>query len=306
MKLVGVAADATENNHLAVDADGRAYVLSPAKISTLNSTTTPLAAAAEYTGTWERVADYAEAVISVRADVASAASGLIIEKSIDGISETIDDDDKYTIGANRGRVIGVGTNPAWFRVRYINGAAPQTSFRLQTAYKIHRTKPSSHRLGDDIDDENDGELVIATLRGKDQNGLFRQARILESGGILVENASLSTPPDTARVEQVAYSSVATSADLFYPITNGKTLVMQRLSAGAEASTAGTVVELWEDPNGDGSVLNIIEALFASGDASQVSMGAEFVGNGTRRILLRRLRLDGGAKRIFGRWEGYEK
>ena len=117
---------------------------------------------------------------------------------------------------------------------------------------------------------------------------------------------LTTPPDTTAVVRTAYSSVSTTSDDLYTITNLKTLVIQRFSGGAQGSTDGSVIELYEDPNGNLSVLNIIETAFVNSSSQQVGVSTEFVGDGTRRILMRRKNFLGGSRSLFGRWEGYEK
>ena len=66
-----------------------------------------------------------------------------------------------------------------------------------------------------------------------------------------------------------------------------------------------MIELFEDPNGDLSVLNVLDVIFASGLSDQHDLNAEFIGDGTKRIILRRRRLSGGSKEVFGRWEGFE-
>lgn len=116
----------------------------------------------------------------------------------------------------------------------------------------------------------------------------------------------SPPPTATGVIRTGYGDVSTTEDDLYTITNGQDLIIQRFSAGAEETNGGSVVELFDDPNGDLSVLNVIDVVFTSGDSDQHDLDITFTGDGTRRILMRRKRLSGGAVSMFGRWEGYEE
>ena len=84
----------------------------------------------------------------------------------------------------------------------------------------------------------------------------------------------------------AYSG--SNNDVFYTITSGKTLSINFLSVSGEANGKGMKFSLYEDPNGDASVLNIIPQadIITDGFPSQRSISVSFSGDGTRRILLR--------------------
>ena len=112
------------------------------------------------------------------------------------------------------------------------------------------------------------------------------------------------PEGTTPVTRTAYNSVSGSSDDIYSIPNGETLTIQRLSAGAESINSGNVIELWDDPNGNLTGMSIIDVIFADGASDQHDINQDFVGDGTRRIVMRRLRLSGGNASIFGKWSGY--
>lgn len=130
------------------------------------------------------------------------------------------------------------------------------------------------------------------------------AEVDSSGRLLVSNVSV-TPPASTSVIQTEFDGVSGTDDNLYTITNGTTLTIQQFFGGAESSTAGTVIELYEDPNGDLTVLNEIAIIFAAGVSNFTDLSESFTGDGTRRILLRRRRLDGGSREVFGRWVGFE-
>ena len=128
---------------------------------------------------------------------------------------------------------------------------------------------------------------------------------VDSSGRLQISQQVQAPVGTTAISRTRFDGVSTTHDYLYTITNGKSLTITRFSGGCESSTNGSDIELYEDPNGDLSVLNIIDVIFVSGISGQHDLLATFIGNGTRRILMRRKRLDGGAKSMFGRWEGFE-
>ena len=136
----------------------------------------------------------------------------------------------------------------------------------------------------------------------DENG----DNIIINGRIPIDASPPDAPVDTTSIVVTEFGNVSTSDDNTFLIPDGDILVIQRFSAGAEIdSTAGSVVELFHDPDGDGGTnMEIIDVIFASGTSDQHDLRSEFLGDGTALIRMRRLRFSGGSKQIFGRWEGY--
>ena len=98
-------------------------------ISTANSSTTPLANGAAFTGTSESSLLYSAIAVNVFTDKASAANGLQIEQSQDGTNWDIID--SYTVAANTNFSVMVNLVAQNFRIIYTNGGVTQTVFRLQ-------------------------------------------------------------------------------------------------------------------------------------------------------------------------------
>ena len=144
--------------------------ISPGHVSTDNSTTTPLAGGAIFTGTWEDITNFGIVVITVKTDQESATDGLMVEFSSDGTN--VDSDDTFTIPANTGKTFSFQAATQYFRVKYTNGGTGQSAFRLQTILKPYYVKPSSHRISDAIISEDDAELVKAVLTGENPGGTF--------------------------------------------------------------------------------------------------------------------------------------
>ena len=166
--------------------------------------------------------------------------------------------------------------------------------------QTHDVSIHDETSGQSVEVDSNGRL-IAAVRGL--SGI--EADVTADGRLLVSQLQ-TNPPSTTEIVRSEYISVATTYDNLYTITDGSTLVIQSLSAGCAASIEGSVVELWEDPNGDLSVLNYIYVLFVNGHSDKHEMKKTFIGDGTRRIVMRLKRLDGGAKEVQGEWVGYEE
>lgn len=130
------------------------------------------------------------------------------------------------------------------------------------------------------------------------------AEVSASGRLKVDIAPASAPPDTTPVSVTQYGAVAGTSDTFYTIPNGETLYIQLFSGGASPAS-GSSIEIWYDPNGTGVGMTVIDVIMSNGQSDQHNLNVSYIGNGTRRILLRRTGLgSANARTIFGRWEGY--
>lgn len=116
------------------------------------------------------------------------------------------------------------------------------------------------------------------------------------------------PPSATKVSQVIESNIAGAVDNSYLISSGKVLTLQRLLCASSLSLGNLVsskVELFYDPNGDGSSLDLITTLFTTGEHQETFISDRFVGDGRNRIRLRRSVLDIGSRSVFAKWEGHE-
>lgn len=128
---------------------------------------------------------------------------------------------------------------------------------------------------------------------------------IDSSNRLYVNTGTVAPPETTSVPILTHGEVTGTDDTVTLIPNGEELFLIRLSAGSERdSVAGSVVELFYDPNGDGSVLEEIETIYVNGDSNQFQLSGSHIGDGANAIRMRRRRLGGGTKEISGKWEGY--
>lgn len=125
---------------------------------------------------------------------------------------------------------------------------------------------------------------------------------------VVPQLTPEAPSGTTPVVVSAFGDVNSTSgmDTYYTITNTKILTIQTLIAGAEYDSAGSVVELFYDPNGNLSVLTRISTLFVNAASDNAPVNQSFTGDGTRRIVLRRRGYTATAREIFGQWLGYEE
>lgn len=146
---------------------------------------------------------------------------------------------------------------------------------------------------------------INLIYGIDKDKQVKNIKLTSDGRLLVSSPPPSAPPETTPVFITEFGNVTIVDDNVYTIPSGETLKITRFSAGAEVdAVAGSSIELYYDPNGDGSSMEIIDVIFASGDSDQHDLDENFLGDGIKAVRMRRNRLGGGSKQIFGRWEGY--
>ncbi len=179
--------DGTEEASITADNKLETITLGRGKVSTLNSSNTPLGIDGVFPGTWEEVTDYALIVVQVYTDQISAIDGLEIQWSSNGTD--MDDMDDFTIPANNGKTFTFGAQAKYFRIVYTNGGVAQSVFRLQTIFKIFNQKHSSHRIKDTISDQDDATLVKSILAGK-YDSEFKNVQVSSDGRLLV---SMGTP-----------------------------------------------------------------------------------------------------------------
>lgn len=130
-------------------------------VSAANSTTVALGAGGVFTGEWVEILNYGIVFINTYSDVASAGDGLCVQQSSDGVNT--DHDDCYSVAAATGKNFSINPHAQYMRVVYTNGIVDQTEFRLQTIIKGN-SKPSSHKINDDLAGDDDSELVSAILK----------------------------------------------------------------------------------------------------------------------------------------------
>lgn len=139
-------------------------------VSTNNTSNVPLLANGSFTGSWEEVKDYSIIYTSIRTDqdsINTGSYGFNLEFSQDATN--VDVCEEYAVmSGTTGAIFSTQPSSRYFRINYINGSIDQGIMRLQTMYRPNYGKPSSHRINDPINDQNDSELSKSVLTGKSE------------------------------------------------------------------------------------------------------------------------------------------
>ncbi len=96
-------------------------------------------------------------------------------------------------------------------------------------------------------------------------------------------------------------------DTTHVIGTGKTLVIQNFNGGAPPVGSGSKVELFDDPNGDGSALTLLRVAYVSGSSFSLDLSREVgPGNGTHAVRVRRTNMGGPSREVAAFFAGYER
>jgi len=163
------------------------YIHSVGEVDPDNSTSTPLGISGVYSGTAVEITNESVICVSVFADEDSAASGLNIQQSVDGINW--DHSDTFTIGGGVSENYTINPHAQWYKIDYTNGTTGQSAFRMQSILKASYVKPSAHRVGGDISNQDDAELVKAVLSGENGDGLFHNVKTTADGNLTISDNS---------------------------------------------------------------------------------------------------------------------
>src|SRR5210317_589731 len=194
-------------------------------ISTTNSSTTPLAANAVYTGQWEDISAWPDIVVSVSTDVDGTYS---VQYSPDGTNidstltryyqkNTINPPHRFT------------NTRKYFRVIYTNNGTDQTYFRLQTTYG-HR-----HPLNAPIDGTLAQDYDATAVRPTDYH--YEAALGLRQGHRTFNKFGYNLDVDTG--EEV----IASFGGAYTPPTTASTLTIVSSDTADDGDPAGTGAQL---------------------------------------------------------------
>jgi hypothetical protein len=117
-----------------------------------NSSTTPLASDAIFTGTWIDVSDYSEFTCVVTTDV----SGTL---NMDISTNGVDIDRSKQVNMNTGGAHSLVIISQYMRIRYTNDSVAQNHFRIQTIFHKFKSKELTSTSSQVISDQSDVQLV---------------------------------------------------------------------------------------------------------------------------------------------------
>lgn len=134
------------------------------------------------------------------------------------------------------------------------------------------------------------------------------ASFTADGRLKVAQEPPTPPPATTPVDIGGVAIVGNiPQDTVHVVANGKTLVIQNFNGGAAPEGSGSKVELFDDPNGDGTGMALLRVAYVNGTSFSLDLSREFgPGNGVRAVRLRRTSLGGPSREIAAFLAGYER
>jgi hypothetical protein len=208
--------------------DGK--LLATGVVDPFNSTDIPLVAGDDFRGTAFDITRYAAININVVSDVPSATDGLILQLSMDG--GTWDHEHKTTYAGGNGAGYIFNAEFKYARVKYINGATNQTTFKLQTIFKINPVKQSLYTIDQAVNGNMFAELGKNVIIGKTTGGGggFVDVKVNPSGALTTE----STVTGTVSVSNFPATQAISAAALPLP-SGASTLAEQQTQSTSLAS-----------------------------------------------------------------------
>jgi hypothetical protein len=179
-----------------------------------NKRTTILTGGASFTGAWEDVSNYVQAIIDLNVDQDAAADGLRFEFSDDGA--TVRHAHSFSPVANDpdGHHYATTLDSQYFRVKYTNGAVTQGSFYLSATYFENASEEGHvHPVNYVIDDDHQAAIVRAILLAVNPAGVYGNINRTTGGNLKIslEEWDASIDPIRSDMEGGGYISVGTTA-----------------------------------------------------------------------------------------------
>lgn len=193
----------------------------PAQLSVVddgNSTIIPLGINGVFTGVWKELTSYINVSVAISTDKSSATNGLVVQWSQDGI--TVDDTDVFTIQNGATKQFTFGAAHKYLRINYTNDGVAQTVFRLQTILHTSAPKPSSHRLQDSINDQDDVELNKSIIAGRNPSGTYVNFQATSAGNFKTSLEELESGISVNNKKQLKVTPYDSSGN---EITQGVTI-----------------------------------------------------------------------------------
>lgn len=189
--------------------------------SATNSTTTPLAGGATFTGTAIDTFGYSSISVLVASDVASATNGMQIQYSGDGVNWDEATVDTYTPGSapNVGQCYGGGIRARYARIVYTNGASAQAAFRLSTILRSDSASGDRVDLESTLGLNSHAMLTKSLITGKTTagGGAYVDVKVTPSGAlaadvtgtVAVSSSALPTGASTLAEQQSQTTALGT-------------------------------------------------------------------------------------------------
>jgi hypothetical protein len=241
-------------------------------VSKNNSTAVALGAGGIFTGIVDKdVHQYSQLTLYVYSDVDSATDGLEMQFSSDGVN--FDRIKALSVNAG-GSAHTLVLISQYFRIKYTNGATPQSEFRLQLIYHKYKSKELTSRLDQTLNDNVDVQNTRSIIVAKDSFGNYTNVSSNEYGQLAV-NASNTTifGENIAIPHNIIIQSYAPYGMINSQIYNQITATGGTITA----NTNGTEIDLAITTSiGSYAVLRSKKVIkYRPGFANQVRMSARF-------------------------------
>jgi len=171
------------------------YFSSRNKVSTTNSSTTPLAESATFTGTGEEVYIYNSAVINCNSDTACT-----LHIDLSSNNTNWDKTVTFTLAANVEECHRVSITGKYLRVRLINNGGNQSFLRLQTLYGDYSEISRSSNSLSTVD--NESVLTRAVVTGTTRGSYFTNVPVTTEGHLEVAVHTPRLPFGSVHVESL--------------------------------------------------------------------------------------------------------
>lgn len=148
-----------------------------------NSSTVALGANATFTGSSIEIKNYAAINVAAFSDVSSATDGLKMQFSPDGTNW--DHEHTFSVTGNIGVSYAQAAELRYFRIVYVNGATPQSLFRLTTILKATTVSPSRYTVGQTLTGGQMADVTKSVIWGLSSSGggTYVAAKVTPSGSL---------------------------------------------------------------------------------------------------------------------------
>lgn len=203
-----------------------------------NSSTTPLGADATFTGAAIDIKDYSAINVAAFSDVSSATDGLKMQFSPDGTNW--DHQHTFSVTGGVGVSYAQSSELRYFRIVYVNGATPQTFFRLTTVLKASNVSPSRYTVAQTLTGGQMADVTKSIIWGLSSSGggTYVPTKVTPSGslttaigditGVVGQNTMANSLPVTIASNQSTIpikeegAVVSTVNSTSTPLTAGQT------------------------------------------------------------------------------------
>lgn len=229
-----------------------------------NSTSTPLAGGASFTGTFQDAINLASIQIGVKADQNSATDGFEMQFSDDGVN--VHHVHYYTYLTASG---GIGYLFApefrYYRIKFTNGATPQTSLIIDVTTRSVPLFPSQYRVSTVITNETQALMTKSVITGQTTGGGggYVNVKVNPSGALTVDAtlSGIDSALDGQKTMSASLPVVIASDQSAIPITDNAG------SITVDGTVAATQSGTWNINNVSGSIS------LPTGAATETTLGA---------------------------------